>query len=311
MPKRIAASVSGFWLRMFRPPCWPQADRGIYTTDVIAPVPAGLKTKYFLRSRDRTSDQVRVAPELRRTSSFAASISWMPTMASTEKADAIFCRNVIIYFDRPTQERILGKLAHHLAPGDTCLSATPRRCTICIFPSFAGGSGALQESGCREPEEPLPEIYVQPGESHLVSEPTILRTVLGSCVGIAFLIPRWASARCAIPCCRPTRETAGGQRALPPAAVMWTLPFAIWPASLHALGALRRRRSGQAVRRRRRAAGHRRRCAADRRETQPRDRSTGAGGTRLRSCCFQPGRHNGHPHQVQHRTGEVLLKRLT
>jgi chemotaxis protein CheD len=36
----------------------------------------------------------------------------------------------------------------------------------------------------------LREIYVQPGESHLVTEPVILRTVLGSCVGIAFLIPR-------------------------------------------------------------------------------------------------------------------------
>lgn len=32
----------------------------------------------------------------------------------------------------------------------------------------------------------LPEIYVQPGESHLVTQPTILRTVLGSCVGITF-----------------------------------------------------------------------------------------------------------------------------
>ena len=41
-----------------------------------------------------------------------------------------------------------------------------------------------------QPEAPLREIYVLPGESHLVSEPVILRTVLGSCVGIAFLIPR-------------------------------------------------------------------------------------------------------------------------
>jgi len=37
---------------------------------------------------------------------------------------------------------------------------------------------------------PLPEVYVQPGESHLVKEPAIMRTVLGSCVGIVFMVPR-------------------------------------------------------------------------------------------------------------------------
>ena len=41
-----------------------------------------------------------------------------------------------------------------------------------------------------EPDGALPEVYVQPGESHLVREPTILRTLLGSCVGIAFRVPR-------------------------------------------------------------------------------------------------------------------------
>ena len=40
-----------------------------------------------------------------------------------------------------------------------------------------------------EAEEKLPEIYLQPGESLLVKEPTILRTLLGSCVGIAFREP--------------------------------------------------------------------------------------------------------------------------
>ncbi|MGA3370622.1 MAG: chemotaxis protein CheD [Terracidiphilus sp.] len=41
-----------------------------------------------------------------------------------------------------------------------------------------------------EPEAMLPELYVQPGESHLVREPTIMRTVLGSCVGITCMIHR-------------------------------------------------------------------------------------------------------------------------
>ena len=40
------------------------------------------------------------------------------------------------------------------------------------------------------PERALTEVYVQPGESCMMTEPAILRTVLGSCVGIAFLIPR-------------------------------------------------------------------------------------------------------------------------
>jgi chemotaxis protein CheD len=41
-----------------------------------------------------------------------------------------------------------------------------------------------------KPETALPEIHVQPGESHLVTRPAILCTLLGSCVGIAFFIPR-------------------------------------------------------------------------------------------------------------------------
>jgi chemotaxis protein CheD len=41
-----------------------------------------------------------------------------------------------------------------------------------------------------EAEGMVLEVFVQPGESHLVQEPAILRTVLGSCVGVTFRIPR-------------------------------------------------------------------------------------------------------------------------
>jgi len=93
-----------------------KADRGVYTGDVVAPVPAALKRKYFLRSRDRGSETVRVAPELRRLVEFRRLNFMDADYGLQEKVDAIFCRNVIIYFDRPTQERILGKLASHLVP---------------------------------------------------------------------------------------------------------------------------------------------------------------------------------------------------
>jgi len=94
-----------------------KADRGVYTKDVVAPVPAAFKLKYLLRSRDRSSEQVRVSPELRQLVEFRRLNFMDADYGIAEKADAIFCRNVIIYFDRPTQERILGRLAEHLVPG--------------------------------------------------------------------------------------------------------------------------------------------------------------------------------------------------
>jgi chemotaxis protein methyltransferase CheR len=94
-----------------------KADRGVYSKEVISPVPGALTRRYFLRSRDPGSGQVRVAPELRRLVEFRRLNFMDADYGIFEKADAIFCRNVIIYFDRPTQERILGKLANHLLPG--------------------------------------------------------------------------------------------------------------------------------------------------------------------------------------------------
>jgi chemotaxis protein CheD len=39
------------------------------------------------------------------------------------------------------------------------------------------------------PDSTRPEVYVHPGESHLVLEPVVMHTLLGSCVGITFLAP--------------------------------------------------------------------------------------------------------------------------
>jgi chemotaxis protein methyltransferase CheR len=76
-----------------------------------------LRRKYFMRSRKPGSEQVRVVPELRRSIDYRRLNFMDADYGISEKVDAIFCRNVIIYFDRPTQERILQKLSSYLLPG--------------------------------------------------------------------------------------------------------------------------------------------------------------------------------------------------
>jgi len=93
-----------------------KAERGVYADDVVSPVSTPLRRKYFMRSREPDSNRVRVVPELRRLVEFRRLNFMDADYGLTERADAIFCRNVIIYFDRPTQERILGKLTRQLVP---------------------------------------------------------------------------------------------------------------------------------------------------------------------------------------------------
>jgi chemotaxis protein methyltransferase CheR len=94
-----------------------KASLGIFNEDVVSPVPAALQRKYFMRSRDKESRQLRVVPELRSTIEFKQLNFMDADYALEKKVDAFFCRNVIIYFDRATQERILQKLSDCLLPG--------------------------------------------------------------------------------------------------------------------------------------------------------------------------------------------------
>jgi chemotaxis protein methyltransferase CheR len=94
-----------------------KAAEGIFKADLLRPVPTVLRRKYFMRSRDPESDRHRVVPELRALVEFRR-INFMDAdFGLAEAPDIIFCRNVIIYFDRATQVRLLQKLARQLAPG--------------------------------------------------------------------------------------------------------------------------------------------------------------------------------------------------
>ena len=94
-----------------------KARLGIFKREQVRPVPAALERKYFMRSRDRESDLVRVVPELRHLVDFRRLNFMDDHFELPQRPEIIFCRNVIIYFDRPTQERLLKKLTAQLMPG--------------------------------------------------------------------------------------------------------------------------------------------------------------------------------------------------
>ncbi|MDH3998389.1 MAG: chemotaxis protein CheR [Desulfuromonadales bacterium] len=94
-----------------------KAVQGIYVAAKADPIPDKLKKKYLLKSKGKEQRKIRIVPELRAMARFRRLNFMDDDFGFSEPFDVIFCRNVIIYFDRPTQERLLSKLVNHLAPG--------------------------------------------------------------------------------------------------------------------------------------------------------------------------------------------------
>lgn len=88
---------------------------GIYDRTRIDDVPLGLKKKYFLKSKDSERHQVRVVPKLRKKIRFHSFNLLHDTMDTS--FDIIFCRNVMIYFHRETQAKIVSTFIRQLRTG--------------------------------------------------------------------------------------------------------------------------------------------------------------------------------------------------
>lgn len=93
------------------------AARGIYPEEMIAPVPMELRRRYLLRGKSASQGLVRVVPALRQLVEFARLNLMESPYAVGRNMDVIFCRNILIYFDKPTQQKVLEQLCDHLRPG--------------------------------------------------------------------------------------------------------------------------------------------------------------------------------------------------
>lgn len=94
-----------------------KAKNAIYPEEMAAMVPAELAKRHLQRSRNRQSPTIRLVPEIRQAVRFGHLNLMAPSYAMPTDMDVIFCRNILIYFDKPTQKDVLSKLCRHLRPG--------------------------------------------------------------------------------------------------------------------------------------------------------------------------------------------------
>jgi len=93
-----------------------KAFDGVYSEERVAALPINLKKKYLLKSKQRENPLVKVVKELRQKTHYQR-LNLMDNIYTVQKDfDIIFCRNVLIYFDRETQENVINKLCNHLKP---------------------------------------------------------------------------------------------------------------------------------------------------------------------------------------------------
>lgn len=94
-----------------------QAILGIFPEEMMDPVDLELRRRYVLRDKATESGKVRMVAGLRSKLSFAR-LNLMDDHYPVDcEMDIIFCRNILIYFDKPTQVKVIQRLCSHLRPG--------------------------------------------------------------------------------------------------------------------------------------------------------------------------------------------------
>lgn len=94
-----------------------QAIAGRFSEQMIETVSMARRKQYVMRSRDTSRNEVRITPDLRSKLAFGRLNLMDERYPVDPDFDIIFCRNILIYFDKPTQAKVLSRLCDHLASG--------------------------------------------------------------------------------------------------------------------------------------------------------------------------------------------------
>ena len=93
-----------------------KAQEGVYPMERLEKLPSDAIKRFFLKGTGTQAGMARVRPELRNMITFRQLNLLHTSWPIRGPFDAIFCRNVMIYFDKPTQHKILQQFVPLLRP---------------------------------------------------------------------------------------------------------------------------------------------------------------------------------------------------
>lgn len=115
----VLGSASSFrlWASDIDSKVLASAERGVYRLESMKGMSAERLQRFFLRGKGANTGLVRARPELRAAIEFLAVNLIRDDWPFREPFDIVFCRNVMIYFDAPTQRRVLERIHRVMRPG--------------------------------------------------------------------------------------------------------------------------------------------------------------------------------------------------
>jgi chemotaxis protein methyltransferase CheR len=96
--------------------CLQRGKQGVYPKQIVKNIPQEWLRRYFQKGRGKWSDYVRVKAQLSKLIRFEK-FNLLKDFPPSRSFDVIFCRNVMIYFDKPTKETVIAKLSRTLKDG--------------------------------------------------------------------------------------------------------------------------------------------------------------------------------------------------
>lgn len=186
---------------------------GLYSLERVR----GIEPHVLARHFEPTDEGYSVRPHLRKWVDFRRMNLIAPKWPHNQVFDAVFCRNVIIYFDQQTKDRLIRRFAQHVAPDGRlfvglseavhwmpdvwkavgpsvyvhadAIDAQAHAKLRAEIPPTPPPVRAPRKFRSSHPGANLPAVRIIVGQVEARSEPSVISTLLGSCVGVALYDP--------------------------------------------------------------------------------------------------------------------------